>query len=147
MYRVRQLCWDRIYLPDVKSFDNISYVKRNTMDLRAGEAWYIARHIEVVDFSWYFRIPIPAEDAAFHKKIEYAQNLWDFANRTMGGALKNRVNIFPRRVIIQSGSVIDLKERLPSYRENKKEAIAAAMSDLEKAYLDCIVEANNLSQH
>ena len=144
MYKVRQLCWDRIFLPDVDGFENMSYAKRNTMDLRAGEAWYISRHVELIDFCWYFRIPLPTENSFLHEKVEYAQNLWDFASRTMGGAFKNRVNIFPRRVIIQSGPVINLTERLPQYKEDKKATIAAAISDLEKAYLDCIAEVNNL---
>jgi alpha-D-ribose 1-methylphosphonate 5-triphosphate synthase subunit PhnL len=91
-------------------------------------------------------VPLPKEDTAFHEKIEYAQNLWDFASRTMGGAFKDRVSIFPRRVIIQAGPTINLSERLSSYKENKKAAIATALSDLRKAYLDCIVEANNLEK-
>ena len=146
MYRVRQLYWDRIYLPDVENFENISDAKRNIMDLRAGEAWYIGRYVELVDFCWYFRVPLPTEDTVFHRKLEYAQNLWDFTSRTIGGAFKNRVHIFPRRVIIQCGSVINLSERLPLYKSDKKAAIAAAMSDLETAYLNCIVEANNLEK-
>jgi hypothetical protein len=146
MYRVRQLCWDRLFLPDVDSFENMSPAKRNTIDLRAGEAWYIGRHVELIDFCWYFRIPLPAEDSFLHEKIEYAQNLWDFASRTMGGAYKNRVSIFPRRVIIQAGPTLNLTERLPNYKADKKAAIATAMSDLEKAYLNCIVAANNLEK-
>jgi hypothetical protein len=146
MYRVRQLLWDRIFLPDVDNLENMSPVKRNAIDLRAGEAWYIGRHVELIDFCWYFRIPLPAENAFLHEKIEYAQNLWDFVSRTMGGAFKDRVSIFPRRVIIQAGPVINLTERLPAYRENRKTAVATAMSDLEKVYLDCIAQANNLGQ-
>jgi len=144
MYKARQLCWDRIFLPDINSFENITPVKRNIMDLKAGEAWYISRHLELIDFCWYFRVPLINENAALHEKVEYAQNLWDFASRTMGGAFKNRVSIFPRRVILQAGPVINLTERLPHYKESKKTAIATAMSDLEKAYLDLIVEVNNL---
>ena len=143
-YKVHQICWDRIYLPDLDSFDNLSPVKRNTIDLRAGEAWYIGRHVELIDFCWYFRIPLPNADSVLHKKIEYAKNLWDFANRTMGGAIRNRVSIFPRKVIIQAAPTINLTERLPSYRENRKAAITTALSDLEKAYLDCITEANKI---
>jgi hypothetical protein len=146
MYRVRQHYWDRIFLPDVECFDNMSHLKRNTVDLRAGEAWYIGRHVELIDFCWYFRVPLPAENSAFHEKIEYVQNLWDFASRTMGGAFKDRVSIFPRRVIIQAGPTINLTERLSAYKEDKKAVIATAMSDLYKAYQDCIVEANNLER-
>ena len=146
MYRLRQYCWDRIFLPTLDSLENMTPIERNIKDMEAGEAWYIGRHQELVDFCWYFRVPLPTEDASLHNKIEYVQNLWDFASRTMGGAYFDRVSIFPRRVIIQSAPVINLSERLPSYHKNKKAAIADAMSDLEKAYLDCISEANRMEQ-
>jgi hypothetical protein len=143
IYRLRQLCWDRIILPDAENFDGLSRIERSTLDLRAGEAWHIGRHQELVDFCWYFRVPIPAEDAAIHKKVEYIQNLWDFANRTMGGSYADRVSIFPRKVIIQAAPPINLSERLPACHQDKKAAISEAMSDLEKAYLDCIEKAYN----
>jgi hypothetical protein len=144
LYKVRQLCWDKIFLPGVDSLEQKTKVERNAMNLGAGEAWYISRHQELADFGWYFRRPLPTEDAALHNRIEYVQNLYDFANRTMGGAIANRVNIFPRKVIIQAAPVINLTERLPQYKENKKEAIAAGIADLEKAYLDSIEKANDL---
>jgi hypothetical protein len=143
MNRLRQLHWDRIFLPGVETLEGMTRIEQSTMDLQAGEAWYIERHVELVDFCWYFRVPLPAEEAALHKKIEYAQNLWDFANRTMGGAFSDRVNIFPRRVIVHSAPSINLSERLPAFHSDKKAAITAAMSDLEKTYLDCINEANS----
>ena len=146
MYRVRQLCWDRIYKPEQETLEHISHVERNVMDLRAGEAWYIGRHQEIVDFCWYFRCPLPTEETALHNKIEYVQNLWDFANRTMGGAFPDRKNIFPRKVIIQAAPVINLSERLPSFEKDKKATVAAAMSDLEQAYLDSIDEANRMEK-
>lgn len=142
MHKVKQICWDRIYLPNIESLDDVPQVKRSIMDLEAGEAWYISRHQELVDFCWYFTHPLPTEESPLHYKIEYIQNLWDFASRTMGGAIANRKNIYIRRVIIQSGPVINLTERLPKYKEDKKAAIAECLSDLEKAYLDCIDEAN-----
>jgi len=142
IYRVRQFCWDRIILPNYEDFDGVSQVERSIMDLKAGEAWYIGRHQELIDFCWYFRVPLPTEETAFHNKIEYVQNLWDFANRTMGGAYPDRVSIFPRKVIIQASPPINLSERLPAYKADKKATIAEAMSDLEKAYLNCIAEAS-----
>ena len=142
MHRLRQICWDRIFVPELESFDKISNVKRSILDLRAGEAWHIGRHIELLTFCWYFRIPVAAEDALLYVKIEYVQNLWDFANRTMGGAFQNRVNLFPRKMIIRAAPVINLSERLSCYNSSKKDAIAAAMSDLENAYLKCIEDFN-----
>jgi len=146
LYKVRHDCWDKIFLPDVDNLEKMPYLKRSVTDLEAGEAWHIARHQELADFGWYFRRPLPDESASLHTKVEYVQNLFDFANRTMGGAIANRVNIHPRKVIIQAGQLIDLSSRLPEFHENKKTAVEKAVSDLEKTYLDCIDEVNRTEQ-
>jgi hypothetical protein len=146
LHRVRQICWDRIFLPNVNTLDDISQVQRSIFDLRAGEAWHISRHQELADLCWYFPSQIPTEETALHNKIEYTQNLHDLTNRTMGGAFSNRVSIFPRKVIIKAAPVINLSERLHSYKEDRKAAIAATLSELEKAYLDCINEMNRTEQ-
>jgi len=140
LYKVRQICWDRIYIPDLYDIEKIPQIERSMMDLKAQEAWYIARHQEYADFSWYFKSPVPSDDAALHTKIEYIQNLHDFANRTMGGAFGNRVSIFPRKVIIKCAPVINLTERLAGYKQDRKNTIADTLSDLEKAYLENINE-------
>jgi len=142
LYKVRHDCWDRIFLPDVDDLEKMPNLLHSVKDLQAGEAWHIARHQELADFGWYFRRPLPDESAALHTKVEYVQNLFDFANRTMGGAIANRVNIHPKKVIIQAGQLIDLSSRLPDFKENKKAAVEKTTSDLEKAYLDCIDEVN-----
>jgi 1-acyl-sn-glycerol-3-phosphate acyltransferase len=140
---LRQICWDRIYLPDKETLKGLSRVERSLLDLRAGEAWHAGRHIELADFLRFFRSPLPEEETPLHLKIEYAQNLWDLANRTMGGSYSTRnINIFPRRVIIQAAEPINLTDRLPVYRQDRKAAIQSAMDDLLKAYLNCIEEAN-----
>ncbi|MDR0402481.1 MAG: acyltransferase [Treponema sp.] len=142
IYHIRQLCWDRIVLPGKTSLKHMTLVERALADLRAGEAWHAGRHMELVDFIWYFRIPVPSDKAPLYEKIEYAQNLWDFANRTMGGAYPNRVlNVHPKRVLIQVAPKIDLSARLAEYKKNKKEAIGKAMDDLVAAFQDCIHEA------
>jgi 1-acyl-sn-glycerol-3-phosphate acyltransferase len=141
LYHIRQICWDRIYVPEMENLDAIPRLERAVADLRAGEAWYASRHMELVDFVWYFRVPIPSEDAPLHLKIEYVQNLWDFANRTMGGSYTKRViNPHPRRVIIQVAPPLNLTARLPQYHRDKKEAITSAMDALRDAYLNCIEE-------
>jgi len=142
LYKVRQTCWDRIFLPGVNSLDDIPRIERSVKDLMAGEAWYISRHQELADFGWYFRCPLPTEETAFHNKIEYLKNLWDFASRTMGGALSNRANIFPKKMIIHAGEVINLSERLPQYKIDKKGTITSSLADLERIFLNCIDEMN-----
>ena len=144
LYKVRQVCWDRIYLPGMDNFKRTPYAERNLMDMTAGEAWYITRHQELADFCWYFRCPLPTEKTALHNKIEYIQNLWDFANRTMGGALANRINIHPCTVIIQTALPIDLSGQLRRYKADKKAVIDEKVSELEKAYNNCINDINSM---
>jgi len=141
MHRVNQMCWDRIYVPGLESFKGTTAVEWGTMDVQAGEAWYARRHIGMVELCWWFRFALPKEDAALHEKAEYVQNLWDFANRTMGGAFKDRICVSPRKVILQAGPAIDLTERLSAYKSDKKGTIATTLSDLEKSFRDCIAAA------
>jgi len=143
LYKVRHECWDKIFVPDYDNFNSISKVKRGVMDLAAGEAWFASRHQEFADFGWYFRHPLPSEESPLHIKVEYVQNLFDFANRSMGGALSNRVNIPPSKVILMAASPINLTERLDNYKTDRKAAINEALSQLEKSYLDCIKEVND----
>jgi hypothetical protein len=137
MYHLRQTCWDRLILPGVESLDHLTGVQRGAADLAAGEAWYAGRHLELVDFSWYFRRPLPEAGAPIHQKAEYVQNLWDFASRTMGGTFTERKRISPRKVIIRAAPPINLTGRLEDYKNDRKSAVEKAMADLMKAYADC----------
>jgi len=140
LYKVRHECWDRIFLPDMEKLRDFPKIKRSIKDLGAGEAWFISRHQELADFSWYFKNPVPAEETALHLKVEYVQNLWDFANRSMGGTITTRVNILPKKIIIQAAPVLELTSRLDEYKKDKKNTISAVLSQLEEAYINCINE-------
>ena len=135
MYRLRQLCWDRIFLPR-RNPGEMYALERAGADLRAGEAWYAARHLELVDFCWYFRsFPLPADGAPLHGKGEYVQNLWDLANRAMGGAYADRRNIHPSLVIIHSSPPVDLGARLERFKQNRRAVIDETMDDLKEAFI------------
>jgi hypothetical protein len=140
LYKVRHVCWDRIFLAGAESLESLTGVDHSVKDLEAGEAWHISRHQELADFAWYFRREVPPEECALHLKVEYVQNLFDFANRTMGGAFSTRKNLFPSKIIIQAAPAINISARLSQYKENKKNTVDAVKSELEKAYLDCINE-------
>jgi 1-acyl-sn-glycerol-3-phosphate acyltransferase len=138
MYYLRQICWDRIFIPgkNTKKSSKESELEFAAEDLRAGEAWHAARHIEIADFAWYFRAPPPEKNAPPRGIVEYVQNLWDFANRTMGGAYTNRVNIHPRHITIQAGPAINLSAAVENYRQDRKGTVQKILSRLEDAYLD-----------
>ena len=142
LYKVRQIYWDRIFLPGVESLDKVSRLERSVKDLMAGEAWYISRHAELADFGWYFRRPLPDAETAFHNRIEYIKNLWDFASRTMGGAQFDRIRIFPKKVFIQAGEVINLSERFSDYKADRKATITSCLDKLKDNFYVCIDRMN-----
>jgi 1-acyl-sn-glycerol-3-phosphate acyltransferase len=142
VYHIRQIYWDRIYLPGKLKNDlsKMPLVEKALADRLAGEAWYASRHMELVDILFYFEETIPSEDAPFHLRVEYAQNLWDFASRTMGGNFTHRLNVYPKKAIIYTGEAIDLTKKLPEYRERRKETITATLQELRDNFLQCIEE-------
>ncbi|MDR0643388.1 MAG: acyltransferase [Treponema sp.] len=135
-HRLRQIYWDRIYLPGKTSLKAFTRLERAIVDRKAGEAWYADRHLEMVDFVWCLpSVPIPTEASPLHEQVDYTQNLWDFANRTMGGILGDRVNIPPCRVVLTPSNSINLSDSLPAYKADKRATIQAVMDRLSAELL------------
>ncbi|MDR1466790.1 MAG: acyltransferase [Treponema sp.] len=130
-HRLRQIYWDRVYLPGKTSFRDFTQLEQSIADIRAGEAWYADRHLELVDFLWCLpSAPQLTETSPLYEQVDHVQNLWDFANRTMGGTFSNRINIVPRRVVLMPANPINLSESLPAYKADKRSAIRTAMDRL-----------------
>jgi hypothetical protein len=103
--------------------------------------------MELADFAWYFRPgppPSPTDGPESgpppHELVEYAQNLWDFANRLAGGAISGRVDVRPKRAVVAFAGPMDLSARLGDYRADRKAATAYALGELMQAYRSCIKE-------
>lgn len=145
LYRIRQIGWDRVFLPPEEDPRNVSGMRRAVLDRRAGEAWYAMRHMELADFAWYLRSGPPAADGGLTTGpiVEYAQNLWDFANRLAGGAISGRREVRPKRAVVTASAPIDLSARLEDYRRDRKSAQAAIMDELKRSYTACIKEFIN----
>jgi hypothetical protein len=168
LYRIRQVGWDRVFLPPAEDPRLASPLERAILDRRAGEAWYAMRHMELADFAWYFRsgppvfssVPVEGSgdgshegnycDTGYsplggprHELVEYVENLWDFANRLAGGAILGRINVRPKRATVIFAPPLDLSERLGSYRTDRKAALAEALGGLMNAYQSCIKEIQN----
>lgn len=143
LYRIRQEGWDRQYLSPAEDPRRAPPLRRASLDRRAGEAWYAMRHMELADLSWYFRSAPPEPGAGLRAFVEYAQNLWDLANRLAGGAISGRLEVRPKRAVVAASPAIDLSARLPGYRADRKAATAAALVELRDAYESCIKEFDN----
>ncbi len=140
LYRIRQIGWDRVYLPADEDPRAMSPLARAIADRRAGEAWYGMRHMELADFALYLRSGPPADGAPLRALVEYAQNLWDFANRLAGGTISGRVEVRPKRAVIIAGQPLDLSDRLAAFRTDRKQATVDALVELEQSYQHCIKE-------
>lgn len=140
LYRIRQIGWDRVYLPPDEDPRAMSPLGRAIADRRAGEAWYGMRHMELADFALYLRSVPPADGAPLRALVEYAQNLWDFANRLAGGTISGRVEVRPKRAVIITGQPLDLSDRLAAFRADRKQATVDALAELERSYQQCIKE-------
>jgi len=140
LYRIRQIGWDRVYLPPEEDPRAMSPLARAIADRRAGEAWYGMRHMELADFALYLRSGPPADEASLRILVEYAQNLWDFANRLAGGTISGRVEVRPKRAVIIVGQPLDLSNRLAAFRMDRKQATVDALDELEQSYQHCIKE-------
>ncbi|MDR1127712.1 MAG: acyltransferase [Treponema sp.] len=141
LYAIRQICWDRIF-PENIDLAALPALERAALDLRAGEAWHASRHMELADFSFYFHRPPAgfsgpdpsAESIAL--AVEYAQNLYDFASRTMGGTYDTRKRIAPAAVRISAAQPINLAEML---------AAAAGPGGIDREHWKTVsAEANEL---
>jgi hypothetical protein len=137
MYCLRQICWDRIFVAGKASLDDMVQLDRSIADLNAGEAWHASRHLEIVDFVWYLRCaPVPAAESPLYQQVEYVQNLWDFANRTMGGVFGTRKLIHPYKVIVKTAAPINLSGHLDAYHRDRKETVKKVMVDMEEEFFE-----------
>lgn len=143
LYRIRQVGWDRIYMKPGFDLASRPPVERAVLDRKAGEAWYAMRHMELADFIWYFRSDPPGNEAPMHDIIEYAQNLWDLANRLAGGTIRDRREVHPKQAVVACGEPIDLGAMLPHYQQDRSGARSDAMSALESAFLSLAKETMN----
>lgn len=133
LYYLRQTCWDRIFIVGRTSLDDLNQLDRSILDINAGEAWHASRHLEIVDFVWYLRCaPAPTAESPLYQQVEYVQNLWDFANRAMGGVFGTRKFIHPYKVVVKTSAPINLSGRLDAYHHDRKETVKKVMAELEE---------------
>jgi hypothetical protein len=141
VYRIRQEGWDRIY-PE-SGLAPRSTLARRLADRRAGEAWYVMRHMEFVDLCHYLDSGYPrggGGELSFDRLAETAYNAVDVASRLTGGDFSHRPSVLDRRAVLAIAPPLDLTERFPEYALDKRRAMDSAFSDLEKSYTDSIKE-------
>ena len=142
VYRIRQEGWNRIY-PE-SGIARKSTLARLLADRRAGEAWYVMRHMEFVDLCHYLDSGYPRGggdgELSFGRLVETAYNAVDVASRLTGGDLSDRPSVLDRRAVLAVSPPLDLTERFAEYSGDKRRAMDRAFSDLESSYTDSIKE-------
>lgn len=142
VYRIRQEGWNRIY-PE-SGLAPPATLARLLADRRAGEAWYVMRHMEFVDLCHYLDSGYPRGvgegEIPFGRLVETAYNAVDVASRLTGGDMSHRPPALGRRAVLAVSPPLDLSERYGEYAIDRKRAMDAAFSDLQVRYTDSIKE-------
>jgi hypothetical protein len=89
-------------------------------------------------------VPLPRGggegEIRFGRLVETAYNMFDIASRLAGGVMANRPSVLGHRAVISISPPLDLSERYPEYAKDRKRAMDATVSDLERSYTDSIKE-------
>ncbi len=140
VYRLRQECWDRIYSLDPGR--KIGTLERAYLDRRAGEAWFAMRHMEFADIAYYldsgYLASVHRELPSFNRIAETVLNLGDLVSRFAGGNISHRATTLRKKAIIISGRSLEIRERLRSYRENRRLAVQEVTEEMKTIFLECI---------
>lgn len=142
VYRIRQEGWDRIF-PESGLAPRGS-LERRLADRKAGEAWYVMRHMEFVDLCYYLDSAYPRGGPggpSFDRLAEAAYSAADLSARLVGGNITDRPSVLDRRALVSIAAPIDLSERLPAYAKNRKAAMDSAFLELSEGYMRSIEEA------
>ncbi|HWR11290.1 MAG TPA: hypothetical protein VN445_05690 [Rectinemataceae bacterium] len=140
VYKIRQAGWDRIFREDIPDPEALPGLRKALADRVAGEAWYVSRHMELVDLAFYLDFERLKEDDPLERFIETAQNYYDFLSRLKGGNITNRIGIKGKEAIVIAGESISATERLSAFGHNRKAAIESLDEDLKREFIRCIEE-------
>jgi hypothetical protein len=141
VYRIRLEGWNRIY-PE-SGLSRRGSLARRLEDRKAGEAWYVMRHMELVDLCYYLDSEYTRGGEggpSFDRLVETAYSAADLASRLAGGDISGRPSVLRRRAVISAGPPLDLSASLEAYEADKRRAVGDALSDLERHYKECIKE-------
>jgi hypothetical protein len=126
VYRIRQEGWDRVFPPE--GLPPWASYARALADRRAAEAWQAMRHMELVDLLWYLDAHYLEARPSFTRLAESAYNMWDLANRLLGGNISGRPHCLRRLAVIAAGNPIRVGPG----------ADPGADQTLRRAFMDCI---------
>ncbi len=140
VYKIRQTGWDRIFREDLPDPKTLPGLQKALADRVAGEAWYVSRHMELVDLAYYLDFERLREDDPLERYIETAQNYYDLISRLKGGNISDRVGIKGKRATVIVGEPIPATERLSTFGRNRKAAIESLDEDLKREFVHCIEE-------
>lgn len=140
VYKIRQTGWDRIFREDLPDLDALPGLERALADRVAGEAWYVSRHMELVDLAYYLDFERLKENDPLELYIETAQNYFDLISRLKGGNISDRIGIKGKSAIVIVGEPILATDRLLGRGMSRKMAVESLNGDLLRGFAECLRE-------
>lgn len=112
-----------------------TWMEQKLAERGAGDAYWLHRHQELVDLSWYMNAHTVCENETFDRLAETAQNLTDLAQRLVGGSFGSRRRFFKKAVTVRFGTPIPVSESLALGRREAMGAISKRIREGFEALL------------
>lgn len=130
--RLEQAAWERLY-PPAGEAESQCQLQRGLADRLADETEGRLWHMRMVESFTAVSGSYVRERPSQERFADTLLLLWDTQCRLLGTNPARRPRLGPRRVQITMGAPIAVEERLAEYRKNRRQAVAALTSDLQRA--------------
>jgi len=131
--RIEQAAWDRIYREDLNPLDGRSPIELGLADRLAEEANLRIWHMRLVETFISVTGNYVREKPSAERFGETLILLWDMVSRLKGEAPYPYPQLGKRQAFLTIGEPLSVSDRLPSYRSNRRQAVASLTQDLQAA--------------
>lgn len=108
-----------------------TWLERRLAERACADAYWLHRHQELVDLSWYLSEYTVTQNDTFDQAVETAQNLQDLAQRLVGGSFGSRRKYFRKAAVLRFGTPIPV---MPNEGAGRKEAMVTLSARLREAF-------------
>ena len=130
--RLEQAAWERLY-PPAGEDESRCQLQRGLADRLADETEGRLWHMRMVESFTAVSGSYVRERPSQERFADTLLLLWDTQCRLLGTNPARRPRLGPRRAQITMGAPIAVEERLAEYRKNRRQAVAALTSDLQRS--------------
>jgi 1-acyl-sn-glycerol-3-phosphate acyltransferase len=138
--RLEQAGWDCIYRDELKDKENLSKVELGLANRIADEASLRMWHMRIVESFVAVTGHYVKEKPTVERFAETILLLWDLVMRIQGKTSFFRPNLGKQRVKMTVGTPLNVSERWPDYKSDRRLAVTTLTEDLQVALEQLIIK-------